>query len=477
MDNEQSNQEKWRLLTREFPSPQSYIEFGWTYLIAAALQRRVWCGPSHRPLFPNQYVTLVGEPGIGKGWITHIVSEFLRHHKMINPDEKGTIPSQVKQDLDPNKVSAAATLNYEKSTEENKNPKDKLIIPIAADAITYQALAHATARATRYINYKKYDELTKAYTKTGTYAHASICFCNDELSSLFREKTNDVVNFLVKTYDAGDYDYETKTQGVAKIRSCCVNMLSGTQPDFLQTAFSDRLVGQGYTSRLWFIFEWEPRFKTLKYPELDAEQLSVKQSLLQHILKLTRLYGPVKFTEEAENNLEDWWKNESIANRPNPSDKLKHYYSRKDIHTRKLAMALHFGEDAEMDLETGYPKNEITWPTCVRAMDMLGEAEKKMHYAINFDSKNPLSVLSKKIFNFIKIKGPQSRLDLKMELYDDGNDKDRDEALTHLIATSKIALYNIKFGTNGEPTKKKYDIVLLEGDSWKERYSREPITT
>src|SRR5437667_9649237 len=85
-----TNYERWKSYMSGFSSPDNYIDWGWYYLIAASLQRRVWCGPLHSPLYSNNYTILVGEPGIGKGLVIKQVSEFLRFHKIENPKINGT---------------------------------------------------------------------------------------------------------------------------------------------------------------------------------------------------------------------------------------------------------------------------------------------------------------------------------------------------------------------------------------------------
>src|ERR1700678_3984880 len=76
-----TNFEKWRAYTSDLSSPDSYIDWSWRFVISSSLQRRVWFGSDHMPLFPNMYVILVGEAGIGKGIVIGPATELLKHHK------------------------------------------------------------------------------------------------------------------------------------------------------------------------------------------------------------------------------------------------------------------------------------------------------------------------------------------------------------------------------------------------------------
>ena len=77
-----TNWDRWQLRLREVTSPQSFIDFGFVYLVSSYLQRRVWTNADHQKLFPNVYIILVGDPGIGKGLVIKPVTEFLKGHKL-----------------------------------------------------------------------------------------------------------------------------------------------------------------------------------------------------------------------------------------------------------------------------------------------------------------------------------------------------------------------------------------------------------
>lgn len=440
-----TNFQRWQLLCRDITSPQSFIDWGWYYIIAAALQRRVWNGPKHMPLFPNIYVFLVAKPGIGKGKVIKPVTEILKHFKLPDPNKanESSKPESYKgqevKDIDPVILEALEHSNYSIATSSNPSKKileDRpLTIPVAADSTTYQALLVAFAKATRRINYKEFDEkLQKKVLKI--YTHASLAFSLEEISSLLAKNTDDVVNCLIKTYDCGDYDKETKTQGCDRVRNCCLNILGGTTPSFMQSTFDNKLIGDGFTSRTHFIFEHQNRFNTLKLPERTEEQKIALNEILVHVEKLTKLYGQLSFTEEAMDYLEHWWTKINPVSKPNTSLKLEPYYSRKDIHTKKLAMILHCSEDAEH--EEGVPKNKMTLDTVKKALDILAGVEKNMHYAINFDGKNPLSSVAKKIVNYVTSAGPQGFNDLRLEFYDDARESEMVEVVNHLLVMGKL---------------------------------------
>jgi dephospho-CoA kinase len=409
-----SNFDKWRFYNEGLISPDIYIDFSFYYLISAALQRRVWIGPTHSPLYPNLYIILVGEPGIGKGLVIKQISQILQFHKLKNPRETVENNSELSS-LDKDFVKAVAEADYDEAMRkikgESKGAKkgevDKpLLFPVAAESTTYEALVNSLANSIRRINYKHFDERQQKEVML-PYAHSSICFCLEEISSLFRKKTEDLVNLLIQTYDCGDYIYETKTQGKDRIKRCCLSFFGGTTPGFMQSTFDDRLLTEGFASRTFFLFAASNRKTAVRIPDLSHEQVAAYYHIVNHVQKLSTLYGRVEVPEEVWKFLEEWWK-DSQQKRVNTNPRLNPYYSRKPAHVQKLAMAIHFAESTEMKM--GLEPFQV-------AINMLAYAEKYMHMSLGLDNNNPLAKPMMKIQRFLQQLGPKTERELLAEFW------------------------------------------------------------
>ena len=445
-----SNYEKWRLYTDGLISPDNFIDFGWYFLISAALQRRIWTGPDHQRLYPNIYVIPVAEPGIGKGLVIKQVAELLKFHKL--PDPKSNGHNKAVTEIDRQMMEEVAESDYKlaqgvtdendrKKTIRNKNFDKPYLFPIAADSTTYEALVKAVSQSIRRINY--YDiNSTTGNKELRVYTHSSISFCLEEVSSLIRRRTEDVIHFLIQTYDCGDYIYDTKTQGKDKIKKCCVSFFGGTTPGFLQSTFDDRLLTEGFSSRTFFIFAASNRKTALWVPDLTKEQKSAYVDIQLHLEKLSHLYGRVRVDQNSLQELENWWQ-ASQARKVNTSPKLLPYYSRKNIHFQKLAMAIHFGESTEM---------EIPLKTYQRAIEVLEREEKNMHLALGVDRTNPLSAPAERVWKNLTANGKKSRKELLLDHWEElPNGPDSlDEIITHLIMSGKVRDFteNMIDGTN-----------------------------
>lgn len=459
-----TNWDKWQLINVNSPAPDSFINFGFYYMIAAALQRRVWLGSENKPLFPNIYVMLVGRAGIGKGIVIKPVSKILKHHR------KSAIRQQEEQQANREKTELEKAVDelqgsiLDTTIKAKKREADDMLIPIAPDATTYEALCASLAGAFRAINYVKPDG------KKGVYGHSSLAFTSEEAGALFRKKTEDVVNLLLQAYDCGDYSKETKTQGNDYIKRCCLNFLAGTTPDFMQQIFNDDLINQGFSSRTFFIFAINNRKYVWQTGEETEEQKQCEKDLIAHVLSLSKLYGQMSFSPEADAYLKQWWEREQVDNlvswRKNASNKLDAYYARKDNHMKKMCMIIHCSELKVDHTNLAATDMVIKLDTVLRTKLVLEEAEANMHYALQLSSNNPLAPVTRKVIKHLEgLKQSGADLvDLLREFWDDlpTGEMDLRTILTYLIGVGTVVedvedqgkkIYRVKRFSKNKPEK------------------------
>jgi hypothetical protein len=259
-------------------------------------------------------------------------------------------------------------------------------------------------------------------------------FTLPELASLLRKRTDDTVNFLLGIYDNPlDYEYKTKTKESDRVRRGCLNLLAGTTPEFMESVFDANLINQGFSSRVFFIYANKNRKNVFSPPPLTPVQLQYKIDLLQHVRKLTCLYGKAYTSKETEEWLQKWWNEheENRAGRSNSSPKLDPYYARKNIHIQKVAMAEHFGESTELFI----PQFRFE-----QAADILAKEEKNMHIALTFEGINPLGKLTDHVVEYLQNRKKANFVDLVTEFWKscpDGH-KSMEEVLAHLIGNDRI---------------------------------------
>lgn len=408
-----SNQDHWNIYTSNLPSPQIYLDWSFYYMIGAALQRRVWVGDiDAQPLFPNLYVALVGDPGIGKTQATKPTSQFLSYWK------KG---KNEKSFFDPNEFDVVGKILDERQS----------LIQVAPNATTYEALCRSMSRS---IASHHFPPLPNGNIPT-PYPHSSLCFTLEEFASLVRKHSEDVINFLLQAYDCGSYSYETLSRGKDFIKNPCLSLLAGTTFDFLRKVFGgqDSLLGGGIASRMIFVVADKPRFRAPFPIPLSEEQRKSGLIVLDHIKKLTKVYGRLDFGAEAIEYFTKWWKEEEEGTRINNSPKLKDYYARKNITVIKLAMILWFIDHDTLKVEDGtaYIK---------KAIEILRETEIPMHTVLTFDNKNPIAQLAKDIAKDVAKNGPKSLNDIIIDHFGDAPEgrKSIEQAIEFLVGAKKL---------------------------------------
>ena len=383
-----TNRERWNLYTEGLSSPQNFLDWAWRFTICAALQRRVWLPPAHKPVFPNIYVPLVGPPGVGKGNAIRAAKELLTAIKLdeVKPDNH---PDFNPQEKEAGEAIAQADLKQAQESGAALNNEKPLAIPCEADAVTYEGLVSSMAANYRRIRYPYYDEKLGRHVMK-VYGHSSNSFLLEEMASLFKKNTENVTNFLLQAYDCGDYLKKTKHSGNDRILRMCVGLMAGTTPDFMQSVFDENILDQGFSSRAFFIYAAKNRKTVFFVPALTPQQEQCKRDLIEHIRRLVSLYGQCTLEPGCSEWLEKWLSEfeKDRSKRVSPSPKLDAYYARINLHIMKIAMSLHFSESTELLI----PRQRFE-----EAIEVLRAEEKTMHLALSFGGQNPLARTGDKI--------------------------------------------------------------------------------
>ena len=432
-----TNLEKWRFFLEKYPSPDLYIDFTFYGMISIALGRRVWFGPQENPLFPNMFVLLVGEPGIGKTQVIKQAIGILEQFKFsdwlkvqaIKKEKPSKKPLDEKEEIlkEIEKFKRMKTAkDFKSKKHKEKRPSilaDDLLFPVAPNSSTFENIVNAHAFSTRVV---KVDPCVLA--PQGVYVHNSLAFTLEELSSLFRKKKDDLVKYLMTAFDCGKYVYECLGRNADIIKTPCLNIIAGTTPDFLDECFKDSLVNDGFSSRTLFVCADAPRFYKFGVSEFTADQLQARDDIASHVRKLADLFGKVEYTPEAWEYLRHYFEEVAPTLKP-ASNLMKYYFARKNIHVQKLAAAIHFGESTELTIKLS---------TCEKAMEILSSLEKKVQSVISVTGETAVGKFSKRVYKFIKERGELEYEWIWLEFIKHINSGEIDEILEYLLAKNSI---------------------------------------
>ena len=363
--------------TAQSESPTRYHIWCFLGVVAAALQRKVWIDMNFFKVFPNMYVVLVGPPGVKKTTAIRIATNLVSS----NPD-----------------------------------------IHISADATTREALIKAMKDAQQTISFEGSE------MKIGF--HSSLTIVSEELSVFLGKENHALLSFLTNLYDCSDkWEYRTKNMGTDILHGTWLNMLAATTPAWLSGSIPLTAIGGGFTSRIIFIVEDEPRHKKA-IPKKTPEEKIIQEEITYDLEQIALLQGEMKLTPEASTYFENWYmtKEDKLAT----DSRFSGYSARKHIHLLKVAMLLSICEDNDL---------VITAKHLELGLGLIDELEDKMVDAFGAAGRSDVGLDVDDILNVVKIAKKIPRRDLLRGLYRDVSPFKFQQAMTQLIDMKYIHQY------------------------------------
>ena len=335
--------------TEGIPSPKIFRLWAAIATISGALERRIW-SPSYatRPTRSNLFITLAGAPGCGKTEAINLCRDLLLSVKDLQMAPDNPTPA-----------------TFFDALEEAKREK-----VINNDIIFYSAMS----------------------------------VCARELGVLLPKYDSGFLSALSDIYDCLDtYTAPRRTTKSVSIDRPTVSIVAGVTPAYLGEILPEAAWGQGFCSRMLFIYG----FKEQK-PDVDVlkPRAIINTVWLQRRLaKIFELWGEVTWSEEAHDGLHDWLR-EGLTPVPTHS-RLDDYRERRLIHVIKLTMisAVSAGRDLFIELEDferarGWLLDaEKVMPDVFRAMRQKSDEQliSELHYhlytlwsKINLNERKPI---------------------------------------------------------------------------------------
>lgn len=334
--------ETWRCYNQYIESPETYIDFGFYSLVSGCLGRKVWIGDYSNKLHLNTFTVFVGPPGVGKSRITDRVRDLL-----YRVSKDGQIQDGEFERFPSPEILAVKVL------------PDKLTCPWLITGLSKLGTSSDLPNGKILI-------------------HASAMICLSDMDSLFRGyEVSQTVGLITQLYDCQPYSSGTDKRGGEGILNGCLAILAGTNPTFMARCHEENILKEGFAARAWFVCESLPRFRLFDSNRNTEETIRAKRKLLEFILELSKLVGPIKFSEESFNALRGWYEKDFGREIHNRSPYLVDYNERKKVHVQKLAALLYLSENPTLSAE-------IPLPYVSRAFNELKRIEANMHTAFNY---------------------------------------------------------------------------------------------
>lgn len=270
-------------------SPIDYHLWSAISIIGAVLKDNVWIDMGTYKIYPNQYVVLVGPPGIGKSNAIHAANEFVR-----NP---------------PNKVPLA---HY------------------VMDAVTTAKLIEILSKGFPRISFNNGHMLSTT--------EAACIMQISELPVLLDTNNGGMANFLCEAWSRNEYHYSTKSGGAQVINDLCLSIIAACVPDFVKeiNRAKGTTISNGLTSRIIFVYG-NAKSKSLPFPPKKST-MKILTDLSVDLEIISKLHGEFVFDAQAKQLYEDKYKLIKIED--GDSEVVINFKARQPSHIMKTAMIM-----------------------------------------------------------------------------------------------------------------------------------------
>lgn len=275
-------------------APKNYLFWSAISVLAGVLKNNVYFKEGLYTLYPNQFIILVGPPGIGKGTAINFAWKMTKlvQGRMSNVlTDKATVPELLR------------------------------------------LIAKGWPGQVRIIG----------GAVTGSTEHSCTIIASELQTLLSSAGDPTTLSTFCQLWDQQEYENRTKNQGTDIIKDMCVNLVGGTVSDYIRSMEKElgAFVAGGFTARCIFIFE-EKKSKELPFiPPLDKDKKSkalydMLVNDLEHITK--NVQGEYTLDTEAELV----FRNEYSGMSPlyEDTEAMLNFKARMRVHVFKLAMIL-----------------------------------------------------------------------------------------------------------------------------------------
>ncbi len=232
-------------------------------------------------------------------------------------------------------------------------PAEEMLIELGI-----QVSAQATTREALIRRLKKVGELPQLSEEIlVTPQDAAMTIVSSEFTVFIGIRNLDLISLLCDWYDCKNtWTYETKGQGIDRIKNVWVNLLAGTTPTALKDALPRESIGMGLTSRIIFVYEEDKAHVIMFSPGVDVwddelgearklddskhgEWDELRLALIHDLSIISMMRGAFIPTKDYLGAYFTWRENHE-KNLPFRGTMLENYSNRKQTHVRKLSMIM-----------------------------------------------------------------------------------------------------------------------------------------
>lgn len=271
-------------------APMAYNLWAGVSVLSAVLKKNIWLNYKTFTVYPNQYIVLVGPPGVGKGEAIHPAHGLTKDHGLVN---------------------------------------------YLSDRITAPRIIERL-----FQGFTSQIKVTNGKVTSGA-KDSSATLMSTELPTLLTS-SDWMLQFLCDAWDRNKFEYDTKNKGSHLITDMCTSLMGACTPDYIRKLNKDSMatVQSGFSARTLFIYA-EEKSKSLNWGinlQTSPDTLKALDKLALDLVALSNMSGEMTLDSFAQ---AEWNKFKNLLTTDeSDSEAYKNFRSRQHIHVLKLAMTL-----------------------------------------------------------------------------------------------------------------------------------------
>ena len=385
-------------------APAIYHRWCALSIMGALMGRQIWINFGIGPIYPNQYIMLMGEPGTRKGSAYGIAKQLLKQ------------------------------AGYSRFAKD-KTSKERFLVDMKS-----MDSGPDTILSVEDLEEMVMDAPAETYIMSG------------EFTDFIGQGNMEFVTFLTNVWDNLPLYEHPKLHGKSVIvHKPTVNLLGCNTTEGFSLAFPPESLGNGFLSRVIMVHA-DPTGVRIAWPE-GRDELMMADLSNRMIAVRKEMHGEMKISDEARKVSSKIYADEIPVDDP----RFKHYQQRRYIHMLKISMLL-----AAFELEDTIQAEHI-----IRANTVLALTEKDMSKALGEFGASKYSTVAGKILSYLNTSHtPQSNMQIwKVVARDLNKMGELIDILSSLKAAEKIQVKEISGKAGYLPLhrqKKEWPTSLLD---------------
>jgi len=364
--------------------PREWVLWSGISCLSSTLKRSCYLWYRGIKFFPNQYIILVGPPGIGKGEAINKGYEIASETKTINYIKDWHTPQEILEEL--------------------------------ADGFQHLGLKPGQVVTTNVIQ------------------DHTCCIMAPELA-VFLQQYDNLHSLMCAWWDQNKFDYKTKNKGKHVIEDMSVSLLGGCVPDYVRSLSKDRLapITGGFTARTIFVYATE-KFQLVddNFGIPSQQQALLKKHLVNDLKHISTLQGELSVEKSAAILWQEVYKRHNTKGTID-SDASTNFKSRISSHIIKTAISISISESDSLT---------ITRDQLRRAIEYIEAIRDKVDIVFRSVGESPLANIQAKIVTYIDTIGSTSYKTLLKAMYRDATE-DQVQAIIRLLIQVGLVLERI----------------------------------